>query len=170
MAASPKRSIPLAPMGLVDSTPPLMFTGRRPVISVSPLSVIFQPSPLGAKPRFSSHIGSNQLNGTYISTQSISSTGEVIPALRHRSAAQASPAPGLTVSRPANVVGSTAHRGGVHPGHRPVMGVSTSPRWPAPWRTRRPLDGQVSTKRTGSHSMGDSSAFSSVQPASWRWA
>ena len=32
------------------------------------------------------------------------------------------------------------------------------------------LDGQVSTKRIGSHSIGLSSAFSSVQSGSCRWA
>ena len=43
----------------VDSTPPEQLTGRSPVICVAPDSVIFQPSPSGAKPRFSSHIGSS---------------------------------------------------------------------------------------------------------------
>jgi hypothetical protein len=64
MAASPNRSIPDAPMGLDDSTPPDGFTGSRPPISVSPASVSFQPWPSSVNPRFSSHIGSNQENGT----------------------------------------------------------------------------------------------------------
>ena len=64
IAASAKRSMPDAPIGLDDSTPPDGLTGSRPPIAVSPASVSFQPSPSGAKPRFSSHIGSNQENGT----------------------------------------------------------------------------------------------------------
>ena len=36
MAASAMRSIPEAPMGLLDSTPPEGLTGNDPVISVSP--------------------------------------------------------------------------------------------------------------------------------------
>ena len=47
-----------------DSTPPDGLNGMRPPIAVSPASVSFQPSPSGAKPRFSSHIGSNHENGT----------------------------------------------------------------------------------------------------------
>lgn len=69
-------------MGLVESTPPEGFTGRSPSSSVAPDSVSFQPSPSAAKPRFSSHIGSYQENGTYISTASISRRGSVIPACR----------------------------------------------------------------------------------------
>ena len=73
MAASAKRSMPEAPIGLDDSTPPRHVdrAGRRRS-AVAPSSTIFQPSPASAKPRFSSHIGSNHENGTYISTQSIS--------------------------------------------------------------------------------------------------
>ena len=33
-------------------------------VAVAPESVIFQPSPSGAKPTFSIHMGSYQLNGT----------------------------------------------------------------------------------------------------------
>ena len=51
-------------MGLDESTPPEQLTGRSPVNEVLPSSVIFHPSPSGAKPRFSIHIGSYQLNGT----------------------------------------------------------------------------------------------------------
>ena len=42
---------------------PVLSLHRAP-IEVAPLSVIFQPSPISAKPRFSIHIGSYQLNGT----------------------------------------------------------------------------------------------------------
>ena len=64
IADSANRIMPDAPMGLDDSTPPDALNGMRPPIAVSPASVSFQPSPSGAKPRFSSHIGSNQENGT----------------------------------------------------------------------------------------------------------
>jgi hypothetical protein len=37
--------MPDAPIGFDDSTPPDGFTGKSPVISVAPVSVIFQPSP-----------------------------------------------------------------------------------------------------------------------------
>ena len=60
IAASAKRSMPEAPIGFDDSTPPDMLTGISPSSAVAPSSVIFQPSPSGAKPRFSIHIGSNQ--------------------------------------------------------------------------------------------------------------
>ena len=57
--------MPEAPMGLVDSTPPEQFQGMSPPSrAVAPASVSFHPSPSGQKPRFSSHIGSYQLNGT----------------------------------------------------------------------------------------------------------
>ena len=45
MAASAKRIMPEAPIGLDDSTPPEQLTGRSPSIAVAPSSVIFQPSP-----------------------------------------------------------------------------------------------------------------------------
>src|SRR5690606_31421125 len=63
-AASAKRSMPEAPIGLDDSTPPELLTGISPSIAVAPDSVSFQPSPDSAKPRDSSHIGSNHENGT----------------------------------------------------------------------------------------------------------
>jgi hypothetical protein len=63
-AASANRSRPDAPIGLEESTPPDGFTGSLPPISVSPASVSRHPSPAAAKPRFSSHIGSYQENGT----------------------------------------------------------------------------------------------------------
>ena len=56
--------MPDAPIGFDESTPPEQLTGMSPSIEVAPLSVIFQPSPISAKPRFSIHIGSYQLNGT----------------------------------------------------------------------------------------------------------
>ena len=73
--ASAKRSMPLTRRsGSTTARRRDMFTGRSPSSWVTPSSTIFQPSPLGANPRFSSHIGSNQENGTYISTQSTSAT------------------------------------------------------------------------------------------------
>src|SRR3954465_12187447 len=98
--------MPEAPMGLVDRTPPDMLTGRSPSSSVTPASVSFQPSPSSAKPGFSSHIGSYQENGTYISTASISRRGSAMPACRYTSAAQSLPACGETKSLPAKRVGS----------------------------------------------------------------
>ena len=56
--------MPEAPIGLDDSTPPEQLTGSTPSRAVPPDSVSFQPSPSAAKPRFSSHIGSNHENGT----------------------------------------------------------------------------------------------------------
>ena len=56
--------MPEAPMGLEDSTPPEAFHGMSPSKAVAPDSVSFHPSPRSQKPRFSSHIGSYQLNGT----------------------------------------------------------------------------------------------------------
>ena len=53
-----------------------------PSIGVAPSSTSFQPLPSSAKPRFSSHIGSYQENGTYTSATSISRRGSVMPACR----------------------------------------------------------------------------------------
>ena len=64
MAASAKRIMPDAPMGLDDSTPPDMFTGKSPVRAVAPSSTIFQPSPSPVMWRFSIHMASYQENGT----------------------------------------------------------------------------------------------------------
>ncbi|SIN38832.1 Uncharacterised protein [Mycobacteroides abscessus subsp. abscessus] len=64
MAASANRIRPEAPIGFEESTPPDALTGILPPIAVSPAWVSFQPSPSAANPRFSSHIGSNQENGT----------------------------------------------------------------------------------------------------------
>ena len=64
IAASAKRIIPEAPMGLDDSTPPDGFQGMSPSICVAPSSTRVQPLPSSAKPRFSSHMGSYHENGT----------------------------------------------------------------------------------------------------------
>ena len=56
--------MPEAPMGLEDSTPPDVFQGMSPSKAVAPDSVSFHPSPRSQNPRFSSHMGSYQLNGT----------------------------------------------------------------------------------------------------------
>ena len=79
-AASPRRSMPEAPIGFVQSTPPDGFTGRWAPNFCSPRSTILQPWPTSQKPRFSSHIGSNHANGTYISTVWMSFHGFRIPA------------------------------------------------------------------------------------------
>src|SRR5207302_5654861 len=50
MAASANRSIPLAPIGLDDSTPPDASTGVSPWSAVAPSSTSFQPSPSSASP------------------------------------------------------------------------------------------------------------------------
>src|SRR3954449_1344380 len=144
MAASAKRSRPLAPMGLEESTPPLMLTGRSPSSWVTPSSTYFQPSPLGANRRFSSHIGSNHENGTYISTQSTWRRGSVMPAWRYTSLAPSAPPAGSPAARvgdaglAVHVLGAlgaadgqhgvavgrhrglAAHRRAVHPGHGPA--------------------------------------------------
>ena len=96
MADSAKRIMPEAPIGFDDSTPPDGLNGMRPSIAVSPDSVSFQPSPSGANPRLSNHIGSYQENGTYTSATSISSMGLVIPAAFHSAAAASRLACGLT--------------------------------------------------------------------------
>src|SRR3984957_8745375 len=96
MAASRKRSMPEAPMGFDDSTPPEQFHGMSPPSrAVAPESVSFHPSPSSAKPRFSSHIGSYHEKGTYTSAQSRSSRGFAMPACAYTSAAPSLPACGL---------------------------------------------------------------------------
>src|SRR5688572_3416423 len=98
--------MPDAPIGLDESTPPDMLIGRSPSSAVAPSSTMRQPSPDSANPRFSSHIGSNHENGTYISTQSTCSRGFVMPAWAYTSAAQSAPPRGSTGSRSADIVGS----------------------------------------------------------------
>src|SRR5262249_18437538 len=67
---------------------------------------IFQPSAVSQKPRFSSHIGSNQAKGTYISTVWISFHGFLMPARSYTARAQTFPAIGLTWSRPGTHIAS----------------------------------------------------------------
>ena len=93
-----------------------------------------------------------------------------MPALRKQvGGAHARPAMGLTWLRPANIVGSLriavawTHAGG-------PSWASATRSLPSTRATAPSYDGHVSTKRTGSHSIGDSIAFSSVQSGSWRWA
>ena len=80
------------------------------------------------------------------------------------------PASGFTWLRPANIVGSLrmavacTHAGGAL--RRWVATASD----PSTMATAPSDDGHVSAYRTGSHSIGDSIAFSSVQSGSWRWA
>src|SRR6266700_1589798 len=105
-AASANLISPDAPIGLADSTPPEGFHGMSPSSAVAPDSVSFQPAPSAQNPRFSSHMGSYQLNGTYTSAASSSRRGSLIPACRYTSAAQSLPACGFTVSRPAKKIGS----------------------------------------------------------------
>src|SRR3954453_13830001 len=113
--------MPDAPIGFEDNTPPLMFTGRSPSMRVAPSSTMRHPSPGPAKRRFSSHIGSNHEKGTYISTQSISLRGSVMPACRYTSLAHWMPPSGSTGSRSADIVGSDriavpcTHAGGREP-------------------------------------------------------
>ena len=64
MATSRNRSMPDAPIGLDDSTPPEVFHGMSPSKAVAPDSVSFHPSPSSQKPRFSNHIGSYHEKGT----------------------------------------------------------------------------------------------------------
>src|SRR5689334_14554758 len=63
-AASPKRSMPEAPIGFEESTPPEQLTGIRPSIAVAPGSLSCQPPPSSAKPSDPSHIGAGHENGT----------------------------------------------------------------------------------------------------------
>ena len=61
-----------------------------------------QPSPFSANPSDSSHMGSYQENGTYISTASISLRRSWMPAWANTSLAHASDAAGDTMLRPPN--------------------------------------------------------------------
>src|SRR5579864_1124694 len=155
MAASRNRNMPDAPIGLDDSTPPEAFQGMSPPSSeVAPSSVSFHPSPSGAKPRLSIHIGSYHENGTYTSATWISRRGSVMPAWRYTSAAQSVDALGLTWSRPANMVGSErmampcTHAGGCDADDESATRSDASTMAAAPSE-----DGHVSRYRMGSHSM-----------------
>ena len=164
MAASANRIRPDAPIGFDDSTPPDMLSGIRPPILVSPASVSFQPSPSAANPRFSSHIGSNQENGTYTSAQSISSIGLVMPAAFHSALAASRPACGLTWSRPEYASGSVRNAvAWIHAtGWPSATRLSATSSLPITTAHAPSEDGQVSSKRMGSHSICDAITFSSV--------
>src|ERR1700730_13399513 len=164
--------MPDAPVVFNDNPPPDGLKGMRPPIAVSPASVSFQPSPSGAKPRFSSHIGSNHQNGAWTSATAISSIGLVIPAAFHSAAAASRPACGLTWSRPEYASGSV----------RSAVAWIHATGWPSATRASAaassPItsahapseEGHVSSKRMGSHSICDDSTFSSVMSGWCRWA
>src|SRR5690606_21218294 len=156
------------PIGLDDSTPPAGFHGMSPSIAVAPASVSFQPSFSPQNPRFSSHIGSYQANGTYTSPQSSSLRGPGMPACRHASPAPSLPPCGLTLSRPANMIGSD--RIGVPCTHAGGFGAFLAA--PSEARTMAhapPDDGHVSRYRIGSHSIGVDSTISREMPGIFRW-
>src|SRR5215469_16808400 len=169
MADSANRSRPDAPMGFEHSTPPEGLTGISPPISVSPASVSWQPRPGGAKPRFSSHIGSNQENGTYISATSISSIGREMPAFAHSAAAPSAPARGLTWSLPENIVGSVRIDVALIQATGPDE-ASAAAGSPITTAHAPSDDGHVSSYRTGSHSIGEAWTFASVMSGCRRCA
>ena len=70
-AASANRKSPDAPIGLLESTPPLAFTGNDPPSAVSSSSIMRQPAPGAAMSWPSSQIASCHENGTYSSAMSI---------------------------------------------------------------------------------------------------
>src|SRR5688572_10034873 len=92
-----------------------------------------------------------------------------MPASANTALAQSWPALGLTVSRPANIVGSLRiavpwiHAGG--PGEAAAADSLATTRAHAPSD-----DGHVSRYRMGSQSIIDSATFSNVVSASWRCA
>jgi hypothetical protein len=93
----------------------------------------------------------------------------VIPACRQSAAAAATPAAGFTGSLPANIVGSVriavARIQATGPGL--ASAASSSPMTTA----QAPSDdGQVSSYRTGSQSMGEACTDSSVMSGCCRWA
>ena len=111
--------MPEAPIGFDDSTPPEQFQGMSPPSrDVAPASVSFHPSPSGANPRFSNHMGSYQLKGTYTSATSISRRGSVMPAWRV-DVGRAVPARlGVHLVAPGEHGGLRAHGHAVDPGRR----------------------------------------------------
>src|SRR5690349_13242295 len=149
------RIMPEAPMALLESTPPYGFTGTTPVISVSPLSTIFHPSPGPAMSWPSSHIGSYHENGTYSSATSISSRGFLMPAASYTAWAQSTPACGRVPLRPGNcpiserTAMAVIHAGGFPAALPPASLVSTIAHAPSD-------DGHDSRNRIGSQSIGDS--------------
>ena len=112
--------MPDAPIGLVDSTPPDMLTGRSPSSCGGAVLDQLPALALGsAKPRFSSHIGSNQQNGTYISTHvdlaaRVGDAG-LLRRRRRRSRAPARGQDGVAAGEHGRLA---AHGGAVHPGGR----------------------------------------------------
>src|SRR5690606_34264416 len=123
-----------------------------PSIAFSHASVGFQPSFSPQNPRFSSHIGSYQENGTYTSAQSSSLRGSVMPACRYTSAAASLPPCGLTLSRPANIIGSD--RIDVPCTHAGGFGAFLAASSEARTMAHAPSDdGHVSRYRIGSHSI-----------------
>ena len=93
----------------------------------------------------------------------------MIPACRHSAAAASRPAAGLTWSLPANMVGSlriaVARIQATGPGLASAAGSEPMITAHAPSE-----DGQVSSYRTGSHSMGEACTDSSVMSACCRCA
>jgi hypothetical protein len=91
----------------------------------------------------------------------------VIPASRHSAAAASAPAAGLTLSLPENIVGSVRIAvARIQAAARPAA-ASASPITTAHAPSE---DGQVSSYRTGSHSIGDACTDSIVMSACCRCA
>src|ERR1700759_3716305 len=92
-----------------------------------------------------------------------------MPACRHSAATHSRPAAGLTWSLPANMVGSlriaVARTQATGPGAAEAASESPMTTAHAPSE-----DGHVSSYRTGSHSIGEASTFSSVMSPCCRWA
>src|SRR6185436_18680020 len=112
---------------------------------------------------------SSQLNGTYVSAQSISRLGSVIPAWRYTSAAQSRPACGSTWLRRGKMPGSERTAAPwTHAGGCPlrvalasfVMTIATAPS----------EDGHVSRYRIGSHNIFDATTASNVMSGIWTCA
>ena len=127
---------------------------------VAPDSTSFHPSPLSQKPRLSSHIGSYQLNGTYISAVSISSLGLVIPAWLHKSSAQSLLACGFTSSRPGKLFASLR----IAPAwiQAGLFDFLASFSFTITIAAAPSEDGHVSEYLIGSQSIGDSTTWSNV--------
>src|SRR2546423_7259227 len=99
-------------------------------------------------------MGSNQENGTYISTASMSRRGSAMPACRYTSAAQSLPACGDTASFPAKRVGSlrmappSIQAGGRGARAAPGPSVGTTPEAPSG-------DGEGARERDRGHTQGE---------------
>ena len=91
-----------------------------------------------------------------------------MPACRHSAAAASAPARGFTWSLPANIVGSLRIA---------AARIQATGSWLASAACSSPMitahapseEGQVSSCRTGSHSMGEACTDSSVMSACCRW-